>query len=223
MPTIIIADDHDIVRRGLQSLLLAESDLTVIGEASDGLATSELVERLHPDILIVDIVMPLLDGLEVTRRTIQYSPQTRVIVLSMHDDESYVLEALRAGAKGYVLKGSTSQELVKAVREVLTDRYYLSAPLSQHAIQSYVERAKDAQLDSYEMLTPREREVLKMTVEGRSSNEIASLLHISPRTVEVHRSNTLRKLNLRTHTDLILFAVRRGIISPDSSSQRDTN
>ncbi len=221
MPTIVLADDHDIVRRGLQSVLLAESDLTVIGEANDGKVTSELVERLHPDILIVDIVMPLLDGLEVTRRTVQYSPQTRVIILSMHDDESYVLEALRAGARGYVLKGSTSTELISAIREVLADRYYLSASISQHAIQVYVEKAKDAKLDSYEMLTPREREVLKMTVEGRSSNEIADILHISPRTVEVHRSNTMRKLNLRTHTDLILFAVRRGLISPDASSTRD--
>ncbi len=221
MPTIVLADDHDIVRRGLQSVLMAESDLTIIGEANDGKVTLELVERLHPDILIVDIVMPLLDGLEVTRRTVQCSPQTKVVILSMHDDESYVLEALRAGAKGYVLKGSTSTELISAIQEVLADRYYLSASISQHAIQVYVEKAKDAKLDSYEMLTPREREVLKMTVEGRNSHEIADLLHISPRTVEVHRSNTMRKLNLRTHTDLILFAVRRGLISPDASSTRD--
>lgn len=214
MLTIVLADDHDIVRRGLQFLLQAEPDLQVVGEASDGLKATELVERQQPDVLIVDVVMPLLDGLEVTRRTVRQSPRTRVIVLSMYDEEAYVLEALRAGAKGYVLKGSTSQEMVQAIREVIAGRYYLSTPLSQHAILTYVEKAKSVVVDSYEMLTPREREVLKMTAEGRSSTEIAALLSISPRTVDVHRFNVMRKLSLRTHSDLVLFAVQRRLLPP---------
>jgi len=214
MPTIILSDDHEVVRRGLQAVIEASPDFCVIGQASNGLEAADMAERLQPDVLVVDVVMPLLNGLEVARRVVRQSPHTRVIILSMYDDEAYVLEALRAGAKGYVLKGSKSEDIVEAIREVVAGRYYLSAPLSERAIQAYVEKAKSVALDSYDMLTDREREVLQMMAEGQASKEIASRLSISPRTVDVHRSNVMRKLDMHSHTDVILFAMRRGLLVP---------
>jgi len=214
--TIVLADDHNVVRQGLRALLEGEPDLSIVGEASNGLEAVELAERLRPNVLVVDVMMPGLNGLEVTREVTQRSPQTRVIVLSMHANEAYVLAALKNGAVGYVLKDSCADELVQAVRQARTDRYYLSSPLSERAIASYVQRAKKASLDPYDTLTTREREVLQLAAEGYTSAEIASRLFISARTVETHRANLMHKLGLTNQIDLVRYALRRGILSLDS-------
>jgi two-component system response regulator NreC len=210
--TIVLADDHHVVRQGLRTLLESESDFRVIGEAGDGLEAVQLVERLQPDVLVLDLMMPSLNGLEVTRRVGQRSPQTRIVILSMHSSEAYVLEALRHGAAGYVIKASSAADLIKAVREVTAGRHYLSPPLSEHAIESYVQKAKEARLDKYETLTTREREVLHLAAEGYSNREIAERLSISPYTAMTHRANLMRKLGLHSQTDLVRYALQRGII-----------
>jgi DNA-binding NarL/FixJ family response regulator len=213
MTTIVLADDHHVVRQGLRALLEAEPELSVVGEAAEGLAVIAMVERLKPNLLIVDVMMPGLTGLEVTRQIRQKSPQTRVLVLSMYANEAYVLEALRLGAAGYVLKGANAADLIQAVREVAAGRRYLSPPLTDHAIEAYVQKAHGAPLDRYETLTTREREVLHLATEGFSHAEIAARLGISPRTAETHRANLMRKLRLKTQTDLIRYALRRGILA----------
>ncbi len=212
MTSIVLADDHHVVRQGLRALLEAEPDFRLIGEAGDGLETAQLVERLEPDVLIIDLMMPSLNGLEVTRQVSQRSPRTRIVILSMHANEAYVLEALRNGAAGYVLKDSSAADLVQAVREVMSGRRYLSPPLSERAIEAYLHKAQAAELDPYETLTTREREVLHLAAEGHSNAEIATRLSISPRTAETHRANMMRKLDLHTQTDLIRYALRRGIL-----------
>ena len=210
--TIVLADDHQVVRHGLRVLLEAEPEFRIVGEAGDGLEALEMLERLQPDVLVLDLMMPGMNGLEVTRQASQRSPRTGIVILSMHTNEAYVLEALRAGAKAYVLKSSTSDELVSAVREAAVGRRYLSSPLSEHAIEAYTQRAEAAAMDPYEMLTTREREVLQLAAEGHTSAEIAARLSISPRTAETHRANLMRKLSLRTQADLIRYALRRGIV-----------
>jgi two-component system response regulator NreC len=210
--TIMLADDHKIVRQGLRALLEAEPDLHLVGETGDGLEAVQLAERLCPDVLVLDLMMPGLGGLEVTLQVGKRSPQTRVIILSMHADEAYVLEALKNGAAGYVLKESSADELVQAVREVVAGRRFLSSPLSERAIDAYVSKAQEVALDRYETLTAREREVLHLAAEGHTNAEIGDRLSISSRTVETHRANMMRKLALRSQTDLIRYALRRGII-----------
>ena len=210
--TVIMADDHDIVRRGLQALLDTEPEFSVIGEARTGQEAMELVERLQPDIMVIDIIMPGLNGLEVARRTAQLSPKTRVIVLSMYENEAYVVEALRAGAMAYLLKGSTADDLVHAIREVSAGHYYLSHLLSKRVIDVYTEKTVSGKVDPYDMLTDREKEVLHLTAEGYNTTRIASHLSISRRTVETHRASFMRKLGLKTQADLIRYAIRRGIL-----------
>lgn len=214
--TVIMADDHDVVRRGLQALLDTEPEFSVIGEARTGQEAVELVEHLQPDILIIDIIMPALNGLEVARRTAHLSPKTRVIVLSMYENEAYVVEALRAGAMAYLLKGSTADDLVHAIREVSVGHYYLSHPLSKRVIDIYTEKTVSGEVNPYDMLTDREREVLHLTAEGYNTTRIASHLSISRRTVETHRASFMRKLGLKTQTDLIRYAIRRGILPPEN-------
>ena len=210
--TIVLADDHPIVRLGLRTVLEAEPDFQVIGEAGDGLETMPLVERLQPQVLVLDLLMPGLSGLEVARQVRQRAPETRVIVLSMHANEAYVLEALRHGAAAYVLKETSSAELVQAVRAVVAGRRYLSRLLSERALEAYAQRAAATPLDLYETLTTREREVLHLTAEGCSNTDIAARLSISPRTAETHRNNLMRKLGLQSQTELVRYALRRGII-----------
>ena len=210
--TIVLADDHEVVRLGLRALLENEPDLQIIGEASDGLQTIDIVKRLNPDVLILDLMMPGVNGIEVTWQVKKHSPLTRVIILSMYSNEAYVLETLRKGAEGYVLKDSTGSDLVKAVREVVAGRRYLSPPLSEHVIDTYMQLAKATTLDPYETLTPREREVLHMAAHGHTNVEIADRLSISPRTVEIHRANMMDKLGLRNQTGLIRYAIQRGIL-----------
>ena len=210
---IVLADDHQIVRQGLRSLLDAEDDMKVVGSASTGLEAVALTDQLRPEILVTDMMMPELNGIEVTRQALQRSPATRVIVLSMHANEGYVTQALKNGALGYVLKDSSLEELVEAVRSVLLGRRFLSECISERMIETYIQRERDASIDDpYETLTNREREVLQMVVEGNSSTEIAERLTISARTVETHRSNLMRKLSLGNQTELIRFAIRKGIL-----------
>jgi len=215
MITIILADDHHVVRQGLRALLEAESDFRIVGEAADGHEAIQLVERLRPDVLVLDLMMPRLSGLEVTRQAAQRSAKTRVIILSMYANMGYVLETLKNGAIGYVLKRSTADELVQAVRQVMTWRRYLSPPLSEEDIKTFMKKAAASNADPYELLTDRQREVLHLVVEGYTSAEIADRLVISPRTVEFHRSNLMRKLGARTQADLIRIALRRGILPPE--------
>jgi DNA-binding NarL/FixJ family response regulator len=210
--TILLADDHRIVRQGLRALLASEADFEVVGEADDGREALELVKRLSPDVLVLDLMMPGLNGLEVARQLPRQSPGVRVVVLSMHDDEGFVLEALANGVSGYVLKDSNSSDLVHAVREVAAGRRYLSPPLSDRAIEAYQQRAKVGTMDKHETLTTREREVLQLSAEGHTNSEIAARLGISTRTAETHRSRLMHKLGLHTQSDLIRYAIRRGII-----------
>jgi two-component system, NarL family, response regulator NreC len=210
--TLVLADDHPVVRQGLRALLEAEPGFHIVGEADDGVAAAQLAERLKPDVLLVDVMMPGLNGLEVTRQVRQRCPWTRVIVLSMHANEAYVLEALRHGAAGYVLKESSTAELVQAVRTVVAGRRHLSPPLSERAIEAYAQKAAPSPLDIYETLTTREREVLQMAAEGRRNSEIAARLAISPRTAETHRTHLMRKLGLHNQADLIRYALRRGLV-----------
>ena len=213
--TIVLADDHPVVRGGLRTLLEVELGAQVIGEAADGLMALQLVEQLQPDLLVVDLMMPGLTGLEVVRRVHQRVPHTRAVVLSMHADEAYVLEALRAGAIGYVLKESQAAEFVQAVREAAAGRRYLSSALSERIITTYIEQVGAPVTDPYELLTERERDVLHLAARGLTAQEIAERLELSTRTVETYRTSVLRKLALRNQTDLIRYALKRGIISLD--------
>ncbi len=211
MTTVVIADDHEIVRRGLRSLLEADGSCKVVADASDGLTALQTVEKLKPALLVLDLNMPRMHGLEVLKHVRANSPNTRVIVLSMHNDEPYVIEALRAGASAYLLKGSESQEIAQALKEVLAGRRYLSAPLSEWAINALTTKIADNS-DPLASLSPREREVLQLAAEGYGNPEIAEKLFISPRTAETHRTNLMRKLALQSQTDLVRFSIRRGII-----------
>lgn len=210
--SIVLADDHEIVRKGLRALLESEKDFRIVGEASDGLQTLEMVENLEPDMLVLDLMMPGMNGLEVARRIQMLDLPTRVIVLSMHKNEAYVMQALKAGVSGYVLKNSDMADIIQAIRQVIDGRRYMSPPLTERAISSYIERAHETPLGSYETLTSRERDVLQLSAEGLGNKEIAERLFISPRTVETHKSNLMKKLGLHSQTDLIRYALQRGII-----------
>lgn len=212
MSTVLLAEDHNLVRQAIKFMIEADPDFSIVGEAADGLEAIELVDRLKPEILVVDVMMPGLNGLDVTKQVVQRFSETRVIVLSMHADEAYVLEALKNGASGYVLKESSIENLLDAFRQIRSGMLYLSPPLSQRAIQSYTERAQDSALAPYDELTAREREVMQLTAEGFTSSEVAKRLFISPRTAETHRANLMRKLNLRSQAELIRFALRKGIL-----------
>lgn len=215
MTTILLADDHHIVRQGLRALLQSESHFHLAGEAGDGLEAVRLAEKLKPDVLITDMMMPGLNGLEVTRQVTRLLPRTKVIILSMYTNDAYVFEALKNGASGYVLKDSQASDLIQAVHEVIAGRRYLSPPLSERALELYMRRVESVPDDPYELLTDREREVLQLVAEGCTSAEIATRLFISPRTAEGHRANLMRKLGLQNHTDLVRFALKRGILPLD--------
>jgi DNA-binding NarL/FixJ family response regulator len=196
-------------------LLEGEPGLDVVGEVGDGLELLSAVERLRPDVLLLDLMMPGLSGLEALRQVRKRYPKIRVVILSMHANEAYVLEALRNGAAAYVLKGSGGSEVREAVWAVIAGRRYLSPPLSERAIQSYVEKAEGVVRDAYDALSGREREVLQLSAEGHSNSEIAARLFISRRTVESHRAKLFEKLGLHSQTDLVRYALRRGIIKLD--------
>ncbi len=210
--TLILADDHTIVRDGLRTLLDAEPDFDVIGEVADGQQVLGLVERLKPTVAIIDLMMPGLNGLEVVRQIAQRAPRTRTLVLSMYNNESYIVAALRNGAGGYVLKSDSASVLMEAVRTVAGGRRYLCPSLSERAIDIYAERATPASFDLFETLTLREREIFQLVAEGNTSPQIGRLLSISPRTVEVHRTRVMQKLELKSQADWIRYALRRGVL-----------
>lgn len=211
--SIVLADDHHIVREGLKTILGTQPNFEVIGEADDGLQVSSIVERLKPDVLVLDLMMPSLNGLEISRQVRRNTPQTQIVILSMHANEAYVAEALAAGAVAYLLKRATSDELINAIHEAVAGRRYLSPPLSDRLIDAYIRKLEaEEEDDPYTTLTPREREVLHLAAEGATNNEIAERLSLSVRTVEKHRSNLMHKLGLKTQTDLIRYAFQKGIL-----------
>jgi DNA-binding NarL/FixJ family response regulator len=210
--TIVVADDHNVVRQGLCVLLKAEPGFSVIAEATDGPDAIELVERLCPDVLLLDLMMPNLDGLEVTRQISKRAPKTKVVILSMHANDAYVVEALHNGAVGYVLKDSNATDLILAVHEVMNGRRYLSPPLSERAIDIYLQKSRCDSWDTHDQLTAREREVLRLVSEGYTTAEIADRLMLSPRTVEMHRRNMMHKLGLHNQLDVFRYAVQHGIV-----------
>jgi DNA-binding NarL/FixJ family response regulator len=212
MINVVLADDHHIVRHGLQTLLDSQAELHVVGQASDGVETCQLVERLQPDVLVVDVMMGGMNGIEVTRNVRKLSPNTRVVVLSMHADEGYVMEALRAGAKGYVLKDSITEDLLHAIGEAMLDHRYLSPPVSEHIIEEYLQKSEGTAAKPYERLTVREREVFHLLTQGCNNAQIAARLCVSRRTIEVHRANMMRKLGLRSQVQLLRYAVQQGML-----------
>jgi DNA-binding NarL/FixJ family response regulator len=208
---LALADDHLVVREGLRAMLEAEPDFEVVGQTGNGSEVAALVARVRPDVLVLDLMMPGIGGLDVIRELSRREAGTRIVVLSMHANEAYVLEALGSGAGAYVLKQSEAGELVRAVHEVAAGRRYLSPPLSDRALEAYL-RQSESGVPERATLTPREREVLQLVAEGHTSPEIAERLFISPRTVETHRSNLMRKLGLRTPADVVRYAVRHGVL-----------
>jgi two-component system, NarL family, response regulator NreC len=210
---ILLADDHGIVRRGLKSLLESQPGLEVIGEAADGLEAVRLCGELSPDLLIVDISMPLMNGIEVASRAQKLEPAPGVIILSMHVDESYIMRALGAGARGYLVKDATDEDLIPAVRAVAAGKPFFSPTVAAVLMEDYVRQLRARGLsDSYDLLTDREREVLQLLAEGRSNKEVAALLDVGLSTVETHRANLMQKLNLHNTAEIVLYAVRKGII-----------
>jgi DNA-binding NarL/FixJ family response regulator len=219
MTTLVLVDDHPIVRAGIRRLLHAEGDITIVGEADEGYEAITLVEQLQPDLALVDLRLPDLNGMEVTRRIVRASPHTRVAILSMSADERHVLEALRAGAMAYIIKGASAETIRFALTEVMAGRRYLTPPLTDRVIElsaSQSKRDADA-MDRYDLLTNREREVLELLARGLTYAEIADKLTISPRTAETHRTNLMRKLDLTSQSDLALYAIQRGLIDPDQT------
>jgi DNA-binding NarL/FixJ family response regulator len=212
---IVLADDHELLRQGVRALLRAEADFQVVGEAGDGLTALDMVDRLRPDVLVADLTMPGLGGLELTHQAVRRSPRTRVVILTMHSAEPFVLEALEQGASAYVLKDAGVSELVRAIREAASGRRYLSPPLSDRAVAAYTPRASTAKSrdDPYERLTLRERQVLHLAAEGLRNPAIAERLGISVRTAETHRARVLAKLDLRNQTELVHWALRRGLVT----------
>jgi DNA-binding NarL/FixJ family response regulator len=206
---LLIADDHGIVRSGLRLLLEREPDLEVVAEASDGAAARDLAIRERPDLAILDVRMPKLTGLQATREIREQAPDVAVLILSMHDDERYLFEALKAGASGYVLKRQADEDLLDAVRAVQRGEPFLTPDAQRALIKDVLERGEDA-----DELTPREQEVVKLVAEAHTNREIAEILRLSEKTVESHRANAMRKLGMRDRVELVRYAVRRGLIEP---------
>lgn len=215
--TILLADDHTIVRQGLRALLEAEDDLQVVEEVGDGRAAVEMADALSPDVVVMDIAMPGLNGLEATRRIAGHPSGPRVVVLTMYGDVEHVVHALRAGAAGFVLKKDADSELVTAIKTGRTEAPYLSPSIDRRLVEEQLRksRASAAHAEEYDPLTAREREVLQLVAEGRPNKQIAMMLGIAVRTVEVHRSNIMRKLSVSDQAGLVRYAARKGIVSAD--------
>ena len=211
---ILLADDHGIVRKGLRFLLEQQSGMEVLGEAGNGREAVKAAEELVPDVIIMDIAMPQLNGIEATAHIVKRNPEIGVIILSMHADEGYLLRALSAGAKGYLLKDSAETDLVRAVQVVANKRPFFSPAISQTLLDNYLTQLQQKGLqDSYDLLTDREKEILQLLAEGRSNKEVANLLNLSVYTVETHRTNIMQKLDLHNTAEIVLYAVRKRIIS----------
>jgi DNA-binding NarL/FixJ family response regulator len=216
MVSIMLVDDHPMVRSGLRTALGAEAEWTIVGEAADGAQGLALAERLTPDVLVLDLQMPGLSGIEVLRELGRSAPTTRVILFTMHAEDAYVREALAAGASGYVLKDADAAELIHAIRAILQGGRYLSPHLAERMIHAYLHHDVPAQhVDWAEMLTGRERQVLVLAAQGLGNSAIGDRLNISPRTAETHRTNLQRKLGLKMHADLVRFARERGLLDAE--------
>ncbi|MDM8000177.1 MAG: response regulator transcription factor [Dehalococcoidia bacterium] len=212
--TVVLADDHHLVRHSLRVMLETKPEFRVVGEAEDGLQALELLDRLKPDVIVIDVMMPRLGGLEVARQARKRSPSTRVVVLSMYADEAYVTEALRSGAQAYVLKSASPEEFVTAIKEAAAGHPYLSPPLSELAIRAYISAARASSLETPEPLTPREREVLHLAAQGYTTSQIARMLSISQQTAQTHRRNMMHRLKLHSQTDVVRYAIEKGILKP---------
>jgi RNA polymerase sigma factor (sigma-70 family) len=211
---ILLADDHTVVRDGLRVLLERQPGFEIVGEAADGIEAVRLAEESNPDVVLMDIAMPLLNGIEATRRIVAKCSQTAVIILSMHYDESYIIRSLKAGARGYLVKDSAKTDLINGIRAAHEGRSFLSPKVSRILQDDHLRQLESKGVeDSYDLLTDREREILQLVAEGRTNKEIANLLNISPYTIDTHRTHILQKLNLHSAPELILYAVRKGIIS----------
>jgi DNA-binding NarL/FixJ family response regulator len=211
---VLLVDDHAIMRDGIRALLSLNSDIEIVGEASEGKEAVARSQELAPDVIVMDIAMPGMDGLEATRRIVKQSPRTRILILTQHDDNQYVLSAIKAGAAGYLPKRALGSELVSAIRAVNRGDSFLHPSATAALINDYRQQAREG--DSYDQLTPREREILKLIAEGHTSREIADSLFISLKTVMGHRSKIMEKLGLHNRTDLIKYAMRKGLLSIDS-------
>ena len=210
---MLLADDHAIVRRGLRSLLESEAGISVVAEAADGLEAIRLSEEHEPDLVILDVAMPKLNGIDVAARLQKLKRAPSVIILSMHADESYIIRALAAGARAYLLKDATDEDLLPAVRTVAAGKPFFSPAVTGVLVEDYVRQLQTRGLtDSYHLLTDREKEVLQLLAEGRSNKEVAALLNLGLSTVETHRGNLMQKLNLHNTAEIVLYAVRKGII-----------
>jgi len=211
---ILLADDHIVMRTGLRALLERQSNLEVVGESENGRETVALAASLRPDVVVMDVGMPVLNGIEATQTIVAQYPTIAVVILSMHADESYVMRALKAGARGYLLKDSAAADLMGAIQAISQGKSFFSPKVSRILAEDYVRVLKQkGAVDSYDLLTSREREILQLLAEGRTNKEVATALNISPYTVETHRSHILQKLNLHNSAELVLYAVRKGIIS----------
>jgi two-component system, NarL family, response regulator NreC len=211
---ILLADDHIVMRTGLRALLERQSNLEVVGESENGRETVELAASLRPDVVVMDVGMPVLNGIEAAQTIVTQCPNVAVVILSMHADESYVMRALKAGARGYLLKDSAAADLIGAIQAVSQGKSFFSPKVSRILAEDYVRVLKQkGAVDTYDLLTSREREILQLLAEGKTNKEVATSLNISPYTVETHRSHILQKLNLHNSAELVLYAVRKGIIS----------
>jgi two-component system, NarL family, response regulator NreC len=211
---ILLADDHTVVRKGLRLLLESHPGFKVIAEAANGREAVSLAESHTPDVVVLDVAMPLLNGSEAARQISAKLPQTAIVFLSMHSDEGYVLKALKSGAKAYLLKDSAEDDLINAIKAVTEGKAFFSPAISKMLVEDYMRQMREREVeDSYELLTTREREILQLFAEGKSVKEVATLLDLSLYTVETHRSNIFQKLDLHSVAELILYAVRKGVIS----------
>ena len=211
---ILLADDHNVMRRGLRLLLESQPGFVIVAEAADGGQAVEFARETRPDVVVLDIAMPHLSGTDAAQRITESLPDTAVIILSMHSDEGYLLRALKAGAKGYLLKDSSEDDLIEAIKAVSEGKAFFSPEISRMLVEDYIRdlRKRGAE-DSYDLLTAREREILHLLAEGKSNKDIATLLNLSLFTVETHRRNLQDKLNVHSLAELILYAVRKGVVS----------
>jgi len=211
---IVLADDHQLFRRGLRVLLEQQPDFAVVAEAKDGREAVAAVQSLKPDVLVIDIGMQNLNGIEAARQLTESDSTVAIVILSMHSDESYVLRALKAGAKGYLLKDSAEDDLIRAIHAVTNGKSFFSPAVSKVLLDDYMRKLqRSGAEDKYDLLTPREREILQLVVEGKSNKDVANMLNLSVYTIETHRSNIMEKLNVKGVPELVLYAVRKGIVS----------